>query len=84
MRSVALFCWNSTELGMILELNTLGVAIFKRCSQRTADEPSQTSEAATPWPQPISSTWSVGSMARVSAAQANRSEILVAMLGHYP
>ena len=53
-------------------------------SQRTAAELSQTSEAATPWPQPISSTRSAGSMARVSTAQAKRSETLLAMLGPYP
>jgi hypothetical protein len=69
---------------MILELNTRGVAIFKHCGQRTAAEPSQTSEAR----HSVAAADLEHSVGRLDGqsvdAQANRSEILVAMLGHYP
>src|SRR5919108_694001 len=45
---------------------------------------SQTSDTATPCPQPTSSTRSVGSSARVSTAHTNRSEGLLAMPSAQP
>ncbi len=48
-------------------------------ASRPPSSRSQTSDAATPWPQPTSSRRSAGRTSRVSTAQTNRSDALPAM-----